>query len=84
MQFSLYSLQRMSPTTKLISSDHFSIFFAFLQRPLQAWSFINATAAKCRLLLAYHNPDANPAEQECLRRVFWSCYILERYDLPYC
>ncbi|RLM00075.1 hypothetical protein CFD26_105778 [Aspergillus turcosus] len=54
-----------------------SIFFAFLQRPLQAWSFIHATAAKCRLLLAYHNPDANPAEQECLRRIFWSCYILE-------
>ncbi|KAH1283882.1 hypothetical protein KXW98_009107 [Aspergillus fumigatus] len=54
-----------------------AIFFAFLQRPLQAWSFIHATAAKCRLLLAYHNPDANPTEQECLRRIFWSCYILE-------
>lgn len=66
----------------LIPSDESSIFFAFLQRPLQAWSFIHATAAKCRLLLAYHNPDANPTEQECLRRIFWSCYILERYASP--
>ncbi|KAF9894145.1 hypothetical protein FE257_009118 [Aspergillus nanangensis] len=64
-------------TTEAVQCLFFTaLYFAFLQRPLQAWSFINATASKCRLLLSYalqHSPE----EQECLRRIFWSCYILE-------
>ncbi|KAJ5112150.1 hypothetical protein N7532_000195 [Penicillium argentinense] len=53
------------------------LYFSFLQRPLQAWSFISAAATKCRLLLSYEVEEQNPAQAECLRRVFWSCYILE-------
>ncbi|RDW86949.1 Zn(II)2Cys6 transcription factor [Aspergillus mulundensis] len=54
-----------------------ALFFAFLQRPLQAWSFISAAATKCRLLLSYTAIDADTEQLECLRRIFWSCYILE-------
>ncbi|KAI1864481.1 uncharacterized protein JN550_008768 [Neoarthrinium moseri] len=54
-----------------------ALYFAYLRRPLQAWNYINSTAAKCRLLLSYP-PVNEPAEnQECLRRIFWACYILE-------
>ncbi|OOQ85067.1 C6 transcription factor [Penicillium brasilianum] len=53
------------------------LYFSFLQRPLQAWSFINAAATKCRLLLSYEVPEQTREELECLRRIFWSCYILE-------
>lgn len=56
----------------------FSLYFSFLQRPLQAWSFISAAATKCRLLLSYTPSDQPPERLECLRRIFWSCYILER------
>ncbi|KAJ5459939.1 uncharacterized protein N7458_001491 [Penicillium daleae] len=49
----------------------------FFTGPLQAWSFINAAATKCRLLLSYDVPDQSPQQLECLRRIFWSCYILE-------
>ncbi|KAL3419998.1 C6 zinc finger domain-containing protein [Phlyctema vagabunda] len=54
-----------------------ALYFAFLQRPLQAWSYINAAAAKCRLLLAYTPLDSSAEDEECTRRIFWSCYILE-------
>ncbi|KAL3463527.1 hypothetical protein BJX64DRAFT_116427 [Aspergillus heterothallicus] len=54
-----------------------ALFFAFLQRPIQAWSFISSAAIKCRLLLSYPGSEADPRQQECLRRIFWSCYILE-------
>ncbi|KAK6592473.1 C6 zinc finger domain-containing protein [Botrytis cinerea] len=54
-----------------------AVYFAFSQRPLQAWEYINATAAKCRLLLSYHSPGESAEDVECLRRIFWSCYILE-------
>ncbi|KAL2869004.1 fungal specific transcription factor domain-containing protein [Aspergillus lucknowensis] len=54
-----------------------ALFFAFLQRPIQAWSFISAAAIKCRLLLSYPASESAPEQQECLRRIFWSCYILE-------
>ncbi|RDW80896.1 C6 zinc finger-containing protein [Coleophoma crateriformis] len=54
-----------------------ALYFAFLQRPLQAWSYINATAAKCRLLLAYSPLESTAEDEECTRRIFWSCYILE-------
>ncbi|KAL4875253.1 hypothetical protein BJY04DRAFT_224223 [Aspergillus karnatakaensis] len=54
-----------------------ALFFAFLQRPIQAWSFISAAAIKCRLLLSYPAVDGFSENLECLRRIFWSCYILE-------
>ncbi|KAJ5691749.1 hypothetical protein N7462_001172 [Penicillium macrosclerotiorum] len=53
------------------------LYFSFLQRPLQAWSFISAAATKCRLLLSYDIPEQTSEQLECLRRIFWSCYILE-------
>ncbi|KAF2836365.1 putative C6 transcription factor [Patellaria atrata CBS 101060] len=54
-----------------------ALFFAFLQRPLQAWSFLTNSAKKCQLILSYPISAANPTETECVRRIFWSCYILE-------
>ncbi|KAF7717393.1 Fungal Zn(2)-Cys(6) binuclear cluster domain-containing protein [Penicillium ucsense] len=53
------------------------LYFSYQQRPLQAWSFISAAATKCRLLLSYEIPTEDPNQMECLRRIFWSCYILE-------
>lgn len=52
-------------------------YFAFLRRPLQAWEYINAASAKCLLLLSYPPRTDTPDAQERLRRIFWSCYILE-------
>ncbi|KAL1960100.1 hypothetical protein VTO42DRAFT_272 [Malbranchea cinnamomea] len=54
-----------------------ALFCAFLQRPIQAWSFISAAATKCRLLLSFQNANSMSDDDECLRRIFWSCYILE-------
>ncbi|KAL4932490.1 Zn(II)2Cys6 transcription factor [Aspergillus undulatus] len=54
-----------------------ALYFAFLQRPIQAWSFISAAAIKCRLLLSYPASEPTSEHLECLRRIFWSCYILE-------
>ncbi|PGH14336.1 hypothetical protein AJ79_03158 [Helicocarpus griseus UAMH5409] len=53
------------------------LYFAFLQRPVQAWSFISAAATKCRLLILSPAPNSSHEDNECLRRLFWSCYILE-------
>lgn len=55
------------------------IYFAFLRRPLQAWEYINAASSKCLLLLSYRAPNETDEDQERIRRIFWSCYILERY-----
>lgn len=55
------------------------MYFAFLRRPLQAWEYINAAAAKCLLLLSYPPVGESLEDQERIRRIFWSCYILERY-----
>lgn len=55
-----------------------SLYYAFVRRPLQAWQYINMAATKCRVLLSYSPVDENSKDQECLRRIFWSCYILER------
>lgn len=52
-------------------------YFAFLRRPLQAWEYINAASAKCLLLLSYQPRTETPAGCERIRRIFWSCYILE-------
>ncbi|KAK0730928.1 hypothetical protein B0H67DRAFT_563292 [Lasiosphaeris hirsuta] len=54
-----------------------AVYFAFLRRPLQAWEYIHAAAAKCLLLLSYPPHDEPPEDQERIRRIFWSCYILE-------
>ncbi|KFY15635.1 hypothetical protein V491_05608 [Pseudogymnoascus sp. VKM F-3775] len=75
-------LKRLYTTQLEISTDStqclffVALYFAYLQRPLQAWSYINTTAARCRLLLSYGSSNS-PDENECLRRIFWSCYILE-------
>jgi len=55
-----------------------SFYFVFQQRPLQAWSQFNAAATKCRLLISYIPLNASAEDTECIRRLFWSCYILER------
>ncbi|KXS99219.1 hypothetical protein AC578_6882 [Pseudocercospora eumusae] len=79
--FELY-LQRLSvvhlevSTTSTQCLFFTALFFAYLQRPLQAWSYISMTAAKCRLLLSYASADTG-VDTECLRRIFWSCFILE-------
>ncbi|KAF7554465.1 hypothetical protein G7Z17_g2936 [Cylindrodendrum hubeiense] len=54
-----------------------AMYFAFLVRPLQAWEFLSATAAKCLLLLSYPPNGGTPEDQERVRRIFWACYILE-------
>ncbi|OIW30390.1 C6 zinc finger domain-containing protein [Coniochaeta ligniaria NRRL 30616] len=54
-----------------------ALYFAFVRRPLQAWQYINMAATQCRLLLSYSPANETSDDQECLRRIFWSCYILE-------
>nr|XP_036577638.1 C6 zinc finger domain-containing protein [Colletotrichum truncatum]KAF6784672.1 C6 zinc finger domain-containing protein [Colletotrichum truncatum] len=54
-----------------------ALYFAFLRRPLQAWEYINAASAKCLLLLSYTPESESAEDQERIRRIFWSCYILE-------
>ncbi|KAG5985476.1 hypothetical protein E4U43_006063 [Claviceps pusilla] len=53
------------------------LYFAFLARPLQAWEYIGATAAKCMMLLSYPPNHETHEDKERTRRIFWSCYILE-------
>jgi hypothetical protein len=57
------------------------MYFAFLRRPLQAWEYINASSAKCLLLLSYPPENETEDDGERIRRIFWSCYILERSAL---
>ncbi|KUI57387.1 hypothetical protein VP1G_04701 [Cytospora mali] len=54
-----------------------AMYFAFLRRPLQAWEYINAASAKCLLLLSYPPTNETAEDAERIRRIFWSCYILE-------
>ncbi|KAH8697870.1 putative C6 transcription factor [Talaromyces proteolyticus] len=76
--FKRIHLAQAECTTEAVQCLFFTaLFFAFLQRPIQAWSFISATASKCRLLLSYHTSEVSTDSIECLRRIFWSCYILE-------
>jgi hypothetical protein len=60
-----------------------SFYFVFQQRPLQAWSYINATATKCRVLISYLPSNATIEDNECIRRIFWLCYILERSRISF-
>lgn len=55
-----------------------SLYLASLVRPLQAWGYLSDTAARCMLLLVYSRDEPDNEEKERLRRIFWSCYILER------
>jgi hypothetical protein len=57
-----------------------ALYFAFLTRPLQASEYISVTASKCLMLLGNPSSIETLEEQERTRRIFWSCYILERYD----
>jgi hypothetical protein len=51
-----------------LSSVYFdAIFYAYLQRPLQAWSMLGAAATKCRVLLSYRT--ANSEDSECVSEV---------------
>lgn len=59
-------------------SCHRSLYFAFLARPLQAWEFIAGAAGKCLILLSNETEAGGQEDQERARRIFWSCYILER------
>ncbi|ETS85922.1 hypothetical protein PFICI_03947 [Pestalotiopsis fici W106-1] len=54
-----------------------ALYFAYLRRPLQAWTYIHNTASKCLLLLSYPPVNEPIENQECLKRIFWACYILE-------
>lgn len=54
-----------------------AIYFTFLRRPLQAWEYINTASAKCLLLLSYAPTNDTAEDSERIRRIFWSCYILE-------
>lgn len=66
-----------SLSLQLQGLTHNSLYFAFLRRPLQAGTYINAAAAKCLLLLSYPPTHSTPEDTERIRRIFWSCYILE-------
>lgn len=54
-----------------------AIYFLYVQRPLQAWHFINQAAMKFQLMWAYTASDCNSTQIEILKRVFWSCYSVE-------
>jgi len=60
-----------------ITKPNTRLYFAYLRRPLQAWEYINTAATKCRLLLSYAPVYETEEDRECMRRIFWSCYILE-------
>jgi hypothetical protein len=53
-----------------------TLFFLYLQRPVQAWHHINIAAAKIHLMnvTGTHDSEATP---ERLRRCYWACFILE-------
>lgn len=52
-----------------------ALYYAYLQRPIQAWSMLSTTATSCRVMLSYNVLDADGIE--CVRRIFWMCFILE-------
>ncbi|CAI7583734.1 unnamed protein product [Penicillium bialowiezense] len=53
------------------------LYFSFLQRPLQTWSYVNSSATRCRFLLScpFENPERD--DREHITRIFWSCFVLE-------
>ncbi|KAG9236460.1 putative C6 transcription factor [Amylocarpus encephaloides] len=54
-----------------------ALFCSFLQRPLQTWTYLTMAATKCRSLIAYGTGSSDFEDDECIRRIFWSCYIIE-------
>ncbi|KAG8359591.1 hypothetical protein FVEN_g2831 [Fusarium venenatum] len=54
-----------------------ALYFASLVRPLQAWEYLSATATRCMLLLSYPANKHDTESEERIRRIFWSCYVLE-------
>ncbi|KAI5460120.1 hypothetical protein BGZ63DRAFT_389548 [Mariannaea sp. PMI_226] len=53
------------------------LYFSYLQRPLQTWSYVNSAATRCRFLLSctFEKPERD--DREHLTRIFWSCFVLE-------
>lgn len=62
-------------TTSIQCLSLTALYYAYLQRPIQAWSMLSTTATSCRVMLSYNVLD--PDGMECVRRVFWMCFILE-------
>ena len=54
-----------------------SLYFAFLTRPIQAWEYVLAAATKCLILLDGAARGSDTEDKERVRRIFWSCYMLE-------
>ncbi|TVY89078.1 hypothetical protein LAWI1_G004735 [Lachnellula willkommii] len=73
----LYVVHMEISTTATQCLFFVALYFASARRTLQAWQYINMAATKCRLLLSYAPANESTDDQECLRRIFWSCYILE-------
>lgn len=59
---------------------YMAIYMSYLQRPLQVLSYLNSAAFKCQTLLRYQSTvRSNEESIEALRRVFYACFIIERY-----
>lgn len=54
------------------------IYMTYAKRPLQASVLMNSAAHKCQLFLTYKSSKESEVNYEAARRVFWSCYIMER------
>ncbi|KAJ5153549.1 uncharacterized protein N7482_010027 [Penicillium canariense] len=54
-----------------------ALYFCYLQRPLQTWSYVNSARTRCRFLLScpFDNPERD--DREHITRIFWSCFVLE-------
>lgn len=55
-----------------------ALYFTYLQRPLQVNIFLNACAQKCLTMMRYSTSNMSSEEYETVKRIFWSCFILER------
>lgn len=53
------------------------LYFSFLQRPLQTWSYVNSAGTRCRLLLSCPFNNTEHDDREIVIRIFWSCFVLE-------
>ncbi|KAH8819031.1 hypothetical protein F5884DRAFT_848371 [Xylogone sp. PMI_703] len=54
-----------------------TIYLTFLQRPAQAWTMLDSTAMKCRLILDHLKGSTSAEERESVKRIFWSCFLIE-------
>ncbi|KAJ5265084.1 hypothetical protein N7505_007877 [Penicillium chrysogenum] len=53
------------------------LYFSFLQRPLQTWSYVNSAATRSRFLLSCPLDNPERDDREHITRIFWSCFVLE-------